>query len=909
MGIAVLLVGTGLALGPDPDRSATSSSPTLSLVSSRAVVPPPAHEPFGAGGVGTPSALREPSLSVLSPSVRSVARMPSQRLGDQVTSATVSGLVVGNLDGFGPSPILADVDVVAYNTSCSASPPSPSSCPVSGTTTTDEAGEYSMNLPEGTHYYLAVRPDPSVSGNGYPAGFGGTVENVLVNGDTTVDLSVYPEVPYGNTTIVLPDYTCDSAYLDNYGDGGPGCQNPVLSWTQSGAYYLTGANRLAFYSFVNRTLYNLTAWTPLYQGFPDYAMIPNQLFITQDGSYIYGWGTLTTASTTLTVEAVNVTTDRLFEYNFTGVYTNNVKTNGQVELTGWDGNDSQLTLILANGSVIDHSLWSSSQRYVGKLDYFEANNVYWEPFLNGYINVQAEGSSNDGIEEWQLSGPEELNLTRTYSATWGSKIAVEGVNGVAFNVSSRELSVQAEWSGLTYAVNSAGVLTTLLEVTDEYPSGPPPAFPIGPASSSDRSELVASGPMPDGNYAGFSNDSWLISMTPGHTGFYSTNVSPYLPNGMLASVPVSSWLQWSQEGQFYNASYIIAPDSYACEKGFDGACTINGGEGAAKGTIWWMWKFGLPEFPAGATAPAADTTAPPATDIVSAKASETSIRLTWSPPDSTPLINYTVAWGTSTALTHSASVEPQGDSFTIQGLDPSTRYYFSVEAWNLHSHGGGAGVSSALTKPATYTVTFREKGLPAKTIWNVTVGTVTRSSTDSTIKFSELNGSYTATIGTPVSGAGSSSFSVEGSAIEVSVVFYHVSFVESGLPSGTSWNVTTNGVTLNSTGHRISFYLQNSSYTFRAVPDRIGYLNASGAFVVDGSNDTVPVKFTKSPLAPEPRLTVTRPVPAARRADTIALSLTSNQVALRADPEVLTKGGNIQSSGIQLLGPGGGAVR
>jgi len=122
VGIAMLLVGTGLALGPDPDRSATSSSPTLSLVSSRAVVPPPAHEPFGAGGVGTPSALREPSLSVLSPSVPSVARMPSQRLGDQVTSATVSGLVVGNLDGFGPSPILADVEVVAYNTSCSASP-------------------------------------------------------------------------------------------------------------------------------------------------------------------------------------------------------------------------------------------------------------------------------------------------------------------------------------------------------------------------------------------------------------------------------------------------------------------------------------------------------------------------------------------------------------------------------------------------------------------------------------------------------------------------------------------------------------------------------------------------------------------------------------------------------------------
>ena len=722
-----------------------------------------------------------------------------------------------------------------------------------------------MDLAEGARYYLAASPDSSITGEGYPGGFGGAVENISVHDDMTVELTVYPEVAYGNATIVLPDYTCDSAYVDDYGSEGPGCQNPVLSWTQSGVYYLTSANTLVFYSFVNRTLYTLVDWTPLYQRFPEYPMIPNPLFITQDGSYVYGWGTLTTTSTALTVEAVNVTTDRLFEYNFTGVTTTGVDQNGQVQLTGWDGNDSQVTLILANGSVLDHSLWSGSQRYVGKLDYFEANNVYWEPYLNGYVDVQAGGSSTDGVEEWQLSGPTDFNLTKTFSGTWGSKIMVEGVNGVAFNVTSRELSVQAEWSGLTYEVNSTGALTTLLQVTNRYPKGPAPAFPIGPVSASDRSEIVASGPMVGGNYAGFANDSWLISISPGHTGFYSTNVSPYLPNGMLTGVPVFSWLQWSQEGQFYNASYIVAPDSYACEASFHGACTINGGEGAAKGTIWWMWRLGLPEFPDGAKSAAADPTPPPPTEILSAHVTETSIRLTWSPPNATALVNYTVAWGTSPSFTHYTSLGPANDSFTIERLAPSTRYYFSVEAWNLHYRGPSSGPSSAVTAPATYTVTFHEKGLPSDTVWNVTVGSVTRSSTGSTIKFSEVNGSYAATVRTPLSGANSSSFLVEGSNVVVHLEFYHVAFVESGLPSGTAWNVTTNRLTRNSTGPRISFYLENGSYAYLAVPDRSNYLDTSGTVTVHGASETVSVKFTRQSPVPVPRPTGSESVSSARR--------------------------------------------
>ena len=702
-----------------------------------------------------------------------------------------------------------------------------------------------MNVTNG-RYYLAASPDLAIAGRGYPDGFGGAAENVSVSGNLSANLGVYPRVAYGNATIILPEYTCDSAYVNDYDKDGPGCQNPVLSWTQSGAYYLTAADELVFYSFVNQTLDNISAWTPLYQSFPVYAMIPNPLFLTQDGSYLYGWGTLTNHSTTLTAEAVNVTTHRQFEYNFTGVSTSAVDENGQVQLTGWDGNDSELTLILENGSVIEHPLWADGQQYVGKFDYFEANNAYWEPYLNGYIDVQADGSSSDGIEELQLSGPSSPDLTKTFSATWGSEIAVEGVNGVTFNVTSRQLSVQAEWSGVTYSVSSAGTLTSLLQVTNRYPRGPPPAFPIGPVSASDRSELVASGPMLGTDYAGFANDSWLISLTPGHVGFYTTNVSPYFPNGKIAGVPAFSWVQWSQEGQFYNSSYLIAPDSYTCTPAFDGACTINGGESAANGTIWWMWKLGLPEFPENASAPAADPGPPTPTDIVSARATGTSIQLKWTPPNATTLINYTVGWGTGSALTHHASVGPANTSFTIVGLQPMTRYDFTVEAWNLHFHGTSAGISSAVTAQVSFTVTFHEKGLPSGTSWNVSVGSLTRASTTSTIRFSEENGMYYGEVETPVSGESTVSFFVNGSKEVVPIPFYNVTFKETGLPAGVLWNLTANGVTRNSTTRDLSFYLENGSYTYEAVPGRPNYLSTSGTFLVAGEHETVAIKFTKA---------------------------------------------------------------
>ena len=196
---------------------------------------------------------------------------------------------------------------------------------------------------------------------------------------------------YGNTTVELPGFECYGEYQNKPG-GANDCQTPILSWTQDGVYYVNATSVRVFYSFANSTVYGIHPWTMLWQRFPSYDMIPNELFITQDGTYVYSWGTLTKNSTTITGEAVNVSTDRIFEHNFTGVNTSNYTTNGQISMIGFDGNDSWMSLIEASAHILAYNIWSGVQSHGPVLGFFEANNVYWMPYLNAYVNVEAQGS-------------------------------------------------------------------------------------------------------------------------------------------------------------------------------------------------------------------------------------------------------------------------------------------------------------------------------------------------------------------------------------------------------------------------------------------------------------------------------------------------------------------------------------
>jgi len=159
-------------------------------------------------------------------------------------------------------------------------------------------------------------------------------------------------------------------------------------------------------------------------------------------------------------------------------------------------------------------------------------------------------------------------------------------------------------------------------------------------------------------------------------------------------------------------------------------------------------------------------------------------------------------------------------------------------------------------RPPLYPVTFEESGLPGGTTWSVTVRGVTNHSSSTEIGFDSSNGTYGFQVGA-VPGYRSqptnSSYTVHGSAVLVSITFlrrtppppkFAVTFVESGLPAGTSWSVTVRGSTNSSTTDTIGFDSSNGTYGFHvgAVP---GYRSqpVNSSYTVNGTAIEVPIQF------------------------------------------------------------------
>ncbi|MEM4067534.1 MAG: hypothetical protein QXV17_11835 [Candidatus Micrarchaeaceae archaeon] len=74
---------------------------------------------------------------------------------------------------------------------------------------------------------------------------------------------------------------------------------------------------------------------------------------------------------------------------------------------------------------------------------------------------------------------------------------------------------------------------------------------------------------------------------------------------------------------------------------------------------------------------------------------------------------------------------------------------------------------------------------------------------------------------------------------------YSVTFTERGLPSGTSWSVTLNGVQGSSVSPAIIFYEPNGTYLY-SINKEYGYsiFPQFGIVTVDGSNVSIPITFT-----------------------------------------------------------------
>ncbi|MHB8397173.1 MAG: NosD domain-containing protein [Thermoplasmataceae archaeon] len=189
--------------------------------------------------------------------------------------------------------------------------------------------------------------------------------------------------------------------------------------------------------------------------------------------------------------------------------------------------------------------------------------------------------------------------------------------------------------------------------------------------------------------------------------------------------------------------------------------------------------------------------------------------------------------------------------------------------WSNYTGKGSNGIGSTpyrvngsemdylpLTSPwIGYTVTFTESGLPAGTAWSVTLGSQTIDSTSSTIVFTpdaaqNVSESYSIS---HVSGFGQSlrsgTLSLNRSSMAVTVNFsvykYTFTFTYSGLPKGTSWSVTFNGVKESSNTSTITFSAANGTYSY-SVGSVSGYTVApsSGNVTLNGSNGNLTVSFT-----------------------------------------------------------------
>lgn len=192
------------------------------------------------------------------------------------------------------------------------------------------------------------------------------------------------------------------------------------------------------------------------------------------------------------------------------------------------------------------------------------------------------------------------------------------------------------------------------------------------------------------------------------------------------------------------------------------------------------------------------------------------------------------------------------------GMQMSQSYVIpSVPGFRTSSGSGSVflnGTDKIITlsfSPYSYQVAFVEKGLQAGASWTVTLGSSTKTSTSSTITFTETNGTYAYTVGgvqgyqTPSS---TGKTTVNGVTDTVSVDFTQITYVltidEVGLPSGSSWTVSVDGVNHTSTAPTMTLSLTTGNYTI-LITGPSGYTLSvpSSNITIDYSNTTFAVQF------------------------------------------------------------------
>jgi len=199
-------------------------------------------------------------------------------------------------------------------------------------------------------------------------------------------------------------------------------------------------------------------------------------------------------------------------------------------------------------------------------------------------------------------------------------------------------------------------------------------------------------------------------------------------------------------------------------------------------------------------------------------------------------------------------LEPNGTLAFYIGVVPG--YACNLTSGEVTVTGAAATVDVTFSPSTARALAFQESGLPPGTTWAVDLnGTLATSATD-TVLFAVPGGTYYFQIPAVPGyrpGVTSGVVAVGSSAVTVGIVFspqsiFPIFFVETGLPTGTTWSVTLNGTLVSSNTPTIMFAEPNGAYSY-TVSSSSGYATnvTSGQLTVSGAATTMNFAFTVMP--------------------------------------------------------------
>jgi Fibronectin type III domain len=512
---------------------------------------------------------------------------------------------------------------------------------------------------------------------GGPFSSGRSAPSAVVASDRGLDSSHRPgplsSALYGylEVTLHLSGFNPLDGYLLNLNGGD--AQVPTLTsdtGQPDGVFYVGNATAacrfptLPFYEFEFPTavLRQVACIVPLHSyGYS--GMFDNEFYIEYSYDEALFFGALSSRSGTYSIEIVNLTTGALLMWNTTGKVS---LTNQQADYVGnftvlvFTDNDTAWAWNLESRSA-----WLASNRLGGSgwSSPIEANNVYWLPERNQFINIEAHGDSGDQVVQLNATFPGgRIHLAESATIKIDASTQFNFVNGIGYNRSwggygalSFEAGDDADHAVSTYVVpyDVDGLITVAGEAKYAL-------FNMSVQTNGDA----------------FMGQRYVYT-------------SDYVLGSFFRGVQYL-FDPWNGSSEYTNHSFTLAPCANACFEGtyapgqeylLDYSATL-GLNSPAMYDVVYAYHDASDPFPGNSTRSVVPT-AP--TGLAVSHVDATGAALTWTQAGGGGILNDTVELYSGLGCSAMPNMGSVGvvTSYNLTGLRPATPYSATVTAWNI----------------------------------------------------------------------------------------------------------------------------------------------------------------------------------------------------------------------------------